>query len=329
MRILYCIRNDYLRNFAGDSMQALKSAEHLRKIGAHVDINNGHIEDYSSYDLIHLFNLTRTGETYKYYKLGKYYKKNIVLSPMYWDLTKYYSYIKDIDSIKMWEKCSHYKLEILKGCKIIYPNSKTEGNIIKEEFGKNIKYEAIYDGVEVEDDQVPLYNFKDRYNLDNYVLCVGRICKMKNQLTLSKVCNDLNIPLVLIGTIDDKDYFNECTKYKNTIYLGFMDSYNIYNAYRFAKLHISPSFMEIPGISSLEAAASGCNILTTKEGSAYEYFGEGAIYCDPFQEESITEGIIEGINKRKNDDFKNYILENYNWSKCIQKLYESYLAILQ
>ncbi|GAA0718345.1 glycosyltransferase [Clostridium malenominatum] len=328
MRVIYCIRNDYLRNFAGDSMQALKSAEHLRKMGVHIDINNGHIEDYSSYDLVHLFNLTRTGETYKYYKIGKYYKKTILLSPMYWDLKKYYDYEKDLEGIRMWGKCAHYRSEILKGCRIIYPNSESEGELLRKEFGKYIKYEVIHDGVEVEDDQVPLYNFKDRYNLENYILCVGRICKIKNQLTLAKICNNLNLRLVLIGNIDDKDYFNECMKYKNVTYLGFMDSYNIYNAYRFAKLHASPSFIEIPGISSLEAAASGCNILTTKEGSAYEYFGDEATYCNPFQEESITKGVLEGINKRKDNNLKNHILDYYNWNKCIEKLYESYKAIL-
>ena len=79
MKVLLCIRNDYYRNFAGDSMQVLKTALYLRKIGVEVDINNGGIIDYSNYDIIHLFNLTRIGETYSYYKRAKFYKKNIVL----------------------------------------------------------------------------------------------------------------------------------------------------------------------------------------------------------------------------------------------------------
>lgn len=59
MKVLFCIRNDYLKNFAGDSMQLLKTAEYLRNMKVNIDINNGNITNYSNYDLIHLFNLTR------------------------------------------------------------------------------------------------------------------------------------------------------------------------------------------------------------------------------------------------------------------------------
>lgn len=329
MKVLLCIRSDYYRNFAGDSMQVLKTAEYLRKMGVIVDINDGNILDYSSYDIVHLFNLTRIGETYKYYKIAKSYKKNIVLSSVYWNLTKYYYYINDLENIKLWNRCKIYRAEILKGCKMVYPNSKLEGELIQEEFGKWVPYTVVYNGVEVENEEVPLYNFKERYNLNNYILCVGRIEERKNQLRLAQVCNDIGIQLVLIGSIKDKKYFNECMKYKNIIYLGFMDSYNIYNAYRFAKLHVVPSFVETPGLSSLEAAASGCNIVSTIEGCTKEYFRDMAIYCNPYDTNSIENAVKIGIKQKKNDRLKAYILENYNWQKCIKTIYNSYEKIVK
>jgi glycosyltransferase involved in cell wall biosynthesis len=113
-------------------------------------------------------------------------------------------------------------------------------------------------GVEVEDEEVPLYNFRERYKLNTYVLCVGNICPKKNQLSLAQICSKIGVQLLLIGKINDNNYFKECIKHDNVLYLGFMDSYNMYNAYRFAKIHVLPSYVEIPGFSSLEAAASGC-----------------------------------------------------------------------
>ncbi|KAJ50760.1 glycosyltransferase involved in cell wall biosynthesis [Clostridium tetanomorphum] len=329
MKVLFCIRSDYYRNFAGDSMQVIKKAEYLRKMGVKVDINNGEINDYSDYDIVHLFNLTTMGETYKYYRIAKSYKKIIVLSPLYWNLKKYLKYINDYEGAKLWDKCRPYRYEILNGCKMIYTNSKMEGELLKKEFKKDFSYTVIYNGVEIENDEVPLYNFKERYKLNSYILCVGKICKIKNQLMLSKICNRLGLDLVLIGNINDKDYFNECIKYPNVTHLGFMDSYNIYNAYRFAKLHILPSFIETPGLSSLEAGASGCNIISTEEGSAKEYFKDMVIYCNPYYEESIESAIKMSLNKNKNDVLKKYVTTNYNWEKSVKSLYNSYINLLK
>jgi Glycosyltransferase len=329
MKILFCVRNDYYRNFAGDSMQILKMAEYLRKIGVVVDINDGGITDYSGYDIIHLFNLTYIGEIYKYYKIARFYKKEIVLSSIYWNLKKYYNYINDSENIKLWDRCRNYKREILKGCKMIYTNSKVEGQLIQDEFGKCLPYTVIYNGVEVENDDVPLYGFKERYNLNNYILCVGRIEEIKNQLTLAKVCNDLDLQLVLIGNINDKKYFSKIMSFKNVSYFGFIDNYNKYNAYRFAKLHVLPSFIETPGLSSLEAAASGCNIVSTSEGCADEYFRNMAIYCNPYNLDSIYKAVEEGIKRRKDNKLKGYILEKYTWKKCVESLYNSYLKIIR
>lgn len=328
MKVLLCIRSDYYRNFGGDSMQVLKAAKYLKKMGIAVDINDGSISDYSSYDIVHLFNLNRVGETYKYYKIAKSYKKNIVLSSLYWNLKKYYNHINDLENIKLWDRCRMYRKEILKGCKMVYPNSKSEGKLIQKEFGKWVPYTVVYNGVEVESDEVPLYNFKERYNLNNYVLCVGKIEERKNQLKLAEICSNIGIQLVLIGSIGDKNYFNECMKFKNVIYLGFMDSYHIYNAYRFTRLHVLPSFVETPGLSSLEAAASGCNIVSTVEGCSKEYFGDMAIYCNPYDEKSIEKAISIGIKQKKNNKLKKYVLENYNWERCINTLYNSYELIL-
>lgn len=328
MKVLMCIRSDYFRNFGGDSMQMLKSVEYLKKLGVETHINAGDITDFSSYDIIHLFNLSSMGETYKYYKIAKSYKKHIVLSPLYWDRTLYYKYINNIENLKLWERCNAYRKEIVKGCKAIYPNSYMEAELLKKQIYHRGNYVVIYNGVDVISDETPLYSLKDRYHLDRYVLCVGRICIMKNQLILAKICKELDIPLVLIGNIKDKSYLDSCLKYKGTLYLGFVDSYNIYNAYRFASLHVQPSFIETTGMSSLEAAASGCKIVSTNQSSAYEYFQDGALYCEPYDEASIYEAVKKGIKAKKDSKFKNLIREKFTWEKYTKNLYESYETLM-
>lgn len=328
MKVLLCIRGDYIKSFAGDSKIILMTSKYLKKLGVEVDINDGDITDYSTYDIIHLFNLTRMGETYKYYKQAHRQKKKIVITPIYWNLNKYYSHMNNVENIKLWEKCKPYREEIIKGSQIIYPNSDIEKCILSEDFDIKLNYKIIHHGVEIEHEETPLYNLKGRYNLNNYVLCVARITPQKNQLALAKACSKLGINLVLIGNINDNEYFRACMTYKNVTYLGFMDRYNIYNAYRFSKLHVLPGFCETPGLSSLEAAASGCNIVSTIEGSAKEYFKHMADYINPYDDETIISAIEKGLNKRKNAELKNYVLENYSWDRYVQELYYSYKKLL-
>jgi glycosyltransferase involved in cell wall biosynthesis len=328
MKVLLCIRGDYMKSFAGDSKIVLMTAKYLRRLGVEVDINDGYIADYSSYDIVHLFNLTRMGETYKYYKQAHSQKKNIVATPIYWNMKKYYDYKNQTENIKLLERSNVYREEILKGSKMIFPNSELEKNNILMDFKLSLPSKVVPHGVEIEHEETPLYNLKARYNLNNYVLCVARITPQKNQLSLAKACHKLGVKLVLIGNINDKSYYEECTKYNNVLYLGFMDSYNIYNAYRFAKLHVLPSYMEIPGLSSLEAAASGCTIASTVEGSSKEYFKEYALYLNPYEEDSIERVLEVGLKQRKNSKLKNYVMENYHWSKCVEQLYNSYIGLL-
>lgn len=317
-----------MKSFAGDSEIMIMTSKYLRKLGVDVDINDGDITDYSIYDIIHLFNLTRMGETYKYYKQAHRQKKNIVITPIYWNLNKYYSHTNNIENIKLWDKSKPYREEIIKGCRVIYPNSELEKNILSADFDISLSCNIIHHGVEIEHEETPLYNFKGRYNLNNYVLCVARITPQKNQLALARACSRLGVNLVLIGNINDNEYFRECMTYKNVTYLGFMDRYNIYNAYRFSKLHVLPGFCETPGLSSLEAAASGCNIVSTVEGSAKEYFKDMAEYIDPYDDGTILRALEKGLNKRKNDELKNYVLTNYSWDRHVQELYCSYKKLL-
>ncbi|MFT5874300.1 MAG: glycosyltransferase involved in cell wall biosynthesis [Clostridium sp.] len=328
MKVLLCVRQDYYRNFAGDSMKVIKTAEYLRKLGVTVDINDGGIYDYSDYDIVHLFNIDTAGETYRYYKIAHFYKKNLVISPMHWDMKKYNTINNKIENIKLYDRCSSYKEEILRKSKVIFCNSELEKQLIQKEFNIKTEYRVIYNGVEVENEDIPLYNFTERYNLNNYVLSVGRICESKNQLALCSVCEKLGKQLVLIGSANDNEYLKQCTKFKNVIYLGFVDSYNVYNVYRFAKVHVNPSFAEMPGLSTLEAAASGCNIVTSQEGYASEYFKDMALYCDPYDNNSILKAVKSGFEKRKDSKLKNYVHENYNWGKSINELYKTYLEIL-
>lgn len=327
MKVLFCVRQDYKSNFAGDTRIILLMEKYLKKLGVEVYINNGYIYDYSPYDIIHLFNLANMGETYKYYKIAHHYKKNIVLTPFYYDLTTYYKFKNDTENLKLWEKCKYYRKEILKGCRVIYPCSFMEAKIINHEFG-NIPYKVIYNYFEDSYEDTPVYNFMERYNLDNYILCAARICHIKNQLSLVKVCNSLHLSLVLAGDYNDKNYLEECLQYKNVKYVGFLDNYNLYAAYKFAKVHVCPSFAEFPDISSIEAAGYGCNIIATTESCTKEYFDENSEYLYPYDLESIKEALLKAMKRKKDTKLKELTKVKLDPLTITKEIFNSYNNVL-
>ena len=59
---------------------------------------------------------------------------------------------------------------------------------------------------------------------------------------------------------------------KNVISFDHIPQQELVQYYQKAKVHILPSWFETTGLSSLEAAAMGCNIVITDKGDTKEYF---------------------------------------------------------
>jgi glycosyltransferase involved in cell wall biosynthesis len=330
MKVLLCARGDYLKNTAGDTTILLKIYDYLKGIGVEVRIASSEEDyDYSSYDIIHLFDIKSIFDAYKHFKGASNSKSKIVISPLYFDMSNFYKAMEDTDRLKLWNNCKVYREEILNRSKLILCSSHYEMDALTKDFYFRRKCKVIHNGIDRKYEEIPLYNFKERYDLDNYVLCVGRICGSKNQLLLSKVCKDLDLDLVLIGPVAEKSYLRKCLNYENVKYLGFMDDYNVYNAYKFARVHAIPSFVEVTTLSSLEAAVSGCNIVVTKEGSSKEYFKDMGVYCDPYDEISVKEAIVKGYEKKKDNKLKEYITTNFTWEKTMEEIYDSYLELMR
>jgi glycosyltransferase involved in cell wall biosynthesis len=82
--------------------------------------------------------------------------------------------------------------------------------------------------------------------------------------------------------------------------------------------------METPGLSSLEAAAMGCNIVVTKKGDTEDYFEDYAFYCEPDDVASIKNAIDLAYNSPVNPRLKQKILENYTWEKTAEETIKGY-----
>lgn len=330
MKVLLCAKSYYLADSSGETDIIFNIYSYLKKKKVDVTICGANEEfDYDKFDIVHIFDIKNIFDAYKHFKMAVNGKSKIVLSPMYCDMSQYLSQHGGSDRINSWRSCHVYRDSIIDKCNLIICGSDYEKDLIYRDFSPRGIVETIKYGVEPHDSEVPLYNFKERYNIDNYILCVGRICEMKNQLILARACTELQIPLVLLGKLQDVQYLKKCLKYECARYLGFMNEYDLYNAYSFSRCHVSASYIDATCLSSLKAASYGCNIIVSDSELSREYFSDKVSYCNPYSYESIKKAISDNCVKQRDDNLKAYVSEEYNLKDTMKTIYSAYERVLE
>ena len=140
-----------------------------------------------------------------------------------------------------------------------------------------------------------------------------------------------NYNLTIAGAIREFDVYQSLIHFKN---VNFHGEYT-----KNSKEHLDlitshdvlclPSIYETPGLVALEAAAIGIPIVITNVGSTQEYFLDNVSYCNPYDKETIIEGIEEALTRGKTDKkFIDYVCNNYTWKKAAKKTNDIYRLFL-
>jgi glycosyltransferase involved in cell wall biosynthesis len=214
---------------------------------------------------------------------------------------------------------------------MLLPNAEGEARLIEQAFGLPLKYysvvpncadKSILDG----DRQIA----KNRFGFDDYVLCVGRVQPVKNQLNLIKAMRDTNLKLVIVGKHINRSYIELCKKFatKRVVFVEEIPHEELAHIYAAAKVHVLPSWRETPGLVNLEAGLARCNLVVSDRGTTREYFGDRVLYCEPGSVESIKKAIISAYAKEKTNDLAKYVEHSYTWEKAAEITKNAYSKIL-
>jgi len=161
---------------------------------------------------------------------------------------------------------------------------------------------------------------------------VARIEGIKNQLNLIKALNNTRFKLVMIGSHapNQKPYYDECRRIaaSNVTFINHIPQKELLTYYEQAKVHILPSWFETTGLSSIEGAVMGCNIVITDRGDAKEYFGNHAFYCNPGRPESIFEAAKKASESPYDENLYNLILKKYTWQQAATETLKAYKQIV-
>ncbi|MBA1336861.1 MAG: Glycosyl transferase, group 1 [Firmicutes bacterium] len=332
MKVLFQIRPDFASNPAGDSVQMINTKKYLERLGVRVDVSTVLSQDYRGYDIVHLFNLTRVVETYAFAYKASQYGIPIALSTIYWDNMKYY---KDNDGLpgwkaKAWNQQNLLRKLVLSKASVLLPNSEAEAEMVVQGFNVDKPWVTVPNCVDKSFSQGNALRFEQEYGIKDFILCVGRISPRKNQLGLIKAIKEIKRPIVFIGPVNDVNYVEECKNEggKDVMFISRQSSDQLRDSYAAARIHVLPSWFETPGLANLEAAAAGCQIVTTEYGSTREYFGDLAYYCRPEDLNTIKRAVMDALMENKGEQLRDLVLSKYTWENAAEKTLQAYRMVL-
>lgn len=179
-----------------------------------------------------------------------------------------------------------------------YPKLKTKTAVVPLGYDQNIFH--------------PIDHPKDLLKIDApYILYVGRIEERKNSVRLInafvKLKKEKNIPhkLILLGSPGHNfesisHLIQNLVQYsKDVILPGFVNHAKLPEIIARSDVFAFPTLYEGFGLAVLEAMACGAAIVTSDTSSLPEVVGDGALLCDPTDENDIANKIYSLISDEK------------------------------
>ncbi|ATL46243.1 glycosyl transferase family 1 [Chitinophaga caeni] len=366
MRVLFQSRKTLFDAPGGDTIQLLKTKKYLEKLGVEVHVSTELTPDVSTFDLVHVFNLMRAQESLLQVKNAKEYGKPVALSTIYGLYTdfekrgrggiasKLFKYLGpfQIEYVKTFARTFIGKelhmgsistllrgiystmKEIVDNTDIFLPNSESEMSRVISDFNIiNPLYQVIPNAVDVnlfDPNKVEVDSQFQKYK--DCILSVARIEGRKCQLDLVKAVEGTNYKLVLLGKpgANNLGYYNRVRELasENVHFIDHLEHDKLPQFYKLAKVHALISWMETPGLSSIEAGVMGTNIVVTPNGDTYDYFQDYAYYCDPGNISSIRRALDQAFNAPLPLKLRERILDNYTWEKAAEATYKAYRKIV-
>lgn len=349
LRVLMQIRPDYRERPGGDTVQMEETRARLAELGARVEVSGEEAPDLSGYDLVHAFNLGRPEEPYRHCLNAAAQGKPVALSTVYWDFGEFWEW-GDPD---YWElprpgegapepraapppdpvearrraRLDQQRLAAIELSSVYLPNGEGEAEALNAAYGMDLSRTVVVPNAvdEVFFEARP-EAFARKHGLREFVLCAARVEKRKNQLALVAALRGTGIPLVIVGQANPEEYRELCRRYadETVLFLDAVPKEELASAYAAAKVHALPGWFETPGLSTLEAAAAGCNVVSTDRGLAREYLGEMAWYCDPRSADSIREAVKAAYAAPRSERLREHVRQRYTWERAAERTLEGY-----
>lgn len=327
----------------GVRAQALNTIKHLKAFGVEPILLSpwDEIKSYNL-DLIHVFgaSIENAGIVDQFDAMGI----PMVLSPIFYSnrsaevirrAIKFEKYLSFLGSGIRSD--FSIKADICFKCSFIFPNTTDEAELISDGFQiPDKKIEVIPNGVEDRFAHSDPELFIEKYGMKDFVLFTGQAgAPRKNVIKLLEIAPQLEVPIVIIGSLYQDEYGNRCRELaEKAVNITLIETlpHNsdlLASAYAASKVFVLPSQYETPGIAAMEAALAGSKIVITERGGTKDYFDNYAEYINPDSASSLLNGLKKALDSASSETLKDYILDNFSWQKVAKKTANQYKRLLK
>ncbi|MHC4944357.1 MAG: glycosyltransferase family 4 protein [Planctomycetota bacterium] len=351
VRVLFCARPSMLYDPRDDTHIALQLKVELERRGVIVDLSTFPDTDLERYDLVHIFCMDES------FGLNAAMRKRpFLVTPNRWssagcdaEATRIIGSFMDFLDSRDWQALEEdllditahptidnpFDLEFLYSqAEAVFVTGLSEWKHLFGAFPGIRRMESLTVGFDRLDilGRVTGDLFVSKFGVEDFVLCVGPLEALRNQLMLMYALRRDDIPLVFADSdCNNEAYEKLCRKFargNNTIFTGKLDERMLASAYRAAKVIAHVGWTELPGLASLQGSWLGLNVVVSRTGTARDCFKGNAIYCDPLDADSIREAVLTGLNRakeRRRPDF----LDGHDWNTQTEKILSIYREVLK
>ena len=356
------------KTLGGPSVRVPRTAEELARIGVAASLSSETLGTASPSDVAHVFNCWPPESAFKRLSDARNAGKATVFSPIFLNLTHYSKYNLSLPRLikeniasprllqaglaalkaEIIESDSRPPVEPMPG----YANKldacleASDHVIFLSEHGKRCVSELVgFDGPSsIVRNPVDASRFADAdpdlfrkaYNLDQYILCVGRIEARKNQLMLAYVARDLDVPVVFVGHDGNRAYADLVRSIApgNAIFVPRIDPNDplLASAFTGASAFCLPSWAEGAPLAALEACAAGVPMVLSDRSSEQEYFGDLAQYVNPADADGLRAALTTAVAQKGDSDLRQKRIDlaksDYNWDKHARETADVYRKTL-
>lgn len=363
MKVLFCVRHNFYDSPGGAQIQILKTIEYLKLRGVDCQLTvSTEGVDFNQFEIVHLSDLTWVYDNLNFLKELKRqnFKGKKVLSTIYWPFDEYASTgspwiqrlffkVFGINGFEFAKAAAKYaktgehvflngikrgfiqnQRAIVKEMDWLLPNSILEMEVLNKRLNLKQKNFSIVNNAI---DTVVFDQISANSNIgkqEGLITFVARIDPRKNQLAFLESMMDTDFPIRFIGNAgpNSQGYFDSLKKLAirrgNVEFITHIPQEEVFKHMLEAKVNVLTSWIETPGLVSLEAAYAGCNIVVSDRGSVRDYFGDYAYYCDPQDFSGIKEKVLEALSAEFNPKFKELIKQEYSWEKTAEQTFSVY-----
>lgn len=350
MNLVLLSRSTLLTQPGGDTLQLLRTAEELRKLGHQVDVGVAGKPLPLKPDVVHFFNLGRPGDYFKTPEVEKYPLVISTIFAHYLSSDQQRSGLLGVIARNSGEHRTeytktllrtlkgtdtfpgfHYLLrgqekairELLQKAQAIVTTSQGELSRIQHQFHCP-PGTVVLPGV----DQFPIPEPQERTG----IICVARLELLKNQLNLIEATRNLNVRLTLVGAPakGQPNYLMACKEQAHPLvnFVGPQTPEAVWNLLHQHQVHALPSFYETFGLSNLEAAFAGCHLVMGPTDAQEELKPFGR-FCSPSDPTSIRKALEEALDDaEKLGPNTPPATSTYSWANAAKKLEAVYHSVL-